>query len=181
MSRATVYLPNLRRARERFPLKQTELMKRARIKSRTTISRIENGYPADIDTARRLSRALKVSLDYLMGGDEAVPLGGSRSEEKTPLEQLEDRLAQYQERGETNEVRWSRLHGAALFLFEHTENSRQRKRLKEVARRAFDGFLRVRGIDPDEEGWRQDTERALAEVLGEDQEQAKAKEAVGAA
>lgn len=184
MSRTNLYLPNLRRARERFPLKQAELMKRARIKSRTTISRIENGHPAEIDTARRLSHALRVSLDYLMGGEEPAPLEQEPISQKTPLELLEDRLAQYQERG-ASEVRWGRLQGAALVLLGQTENRRHRKRLKEVAQQAFDGLLKERGIDPEDDEWRRDSQQALAEILaeilGEDLEQAEEKEAVGAA
>lgn len=168
----TEYLPGLASARKKAEMTQGELMEKAGIKSRTTISRIENGHPAEIDTARRLAMALKVSRRDLMRGPTA-PIGG-----KKPLELLEDRLAEYQERGETNEVRWSRLHGAALYMLDHAEGRGQRKRLKEVARRAFDGFLRLRGIDPEEEDWRRDTERVLAEVLGEDPEQAEEKELV---
>ena len=170
-----VFLPGLLPARKKAGLTQGELMRKAGIKSRTTISRIENNYPAEIGTARRLARALRVSRESLMRGP-TVALGG-----KTPLELLEERLAEYQERGEKSEVRWGRLHGAALVMLDRTENRRHRKRLKEVARQAFDGSLRLRGIDPDQEDWRQDIDRALAEVLGEDLEQAEKKELVSTA
>lgn len=170
MKPETVYLPGLSSARKKARLTQSELMSRAGIKSRTTISRIENGYPAEIDTTRRLATALGVSRRDLERGP-VIPVRG-----KTPVELLEDRLARYQEKGEKSETRWGDLHGKALIALDLTENRRQRKRLKEVARRAYDGMLEAFGIDPNEP----DAIQAFAEVL-RDHEKAEEKEAIGAA
>jgi transcriptional regulator with XRE-family HTH domain len=166
----TVHLPGLSSARKKAGLTQGELMARAGVKSRTTISRIENGYPAEIDTARRLAKALEVSRKNLERGP-VVPVSG-----KTPVDLLEDRLARYQERGEKRETKWGDLHGKALIALDLTENRRQRKRLKEVARRAYDGMLEAFGIDPNEP----DAIQAFAEVL-RDHEKEEEKEALGAA
>lgn len=167
-----MHLPGLNPARKRAGLTQGELLRKAGIKSRTTISRIENGYPATTAHAVRLSRALGVPLDDLAREPGVRPV----EEPKSPVELLEDRLARYQERGETSEGRWGDLHGKALIALDLTENRRQRKRLKEVARRAYDGMLEAFGIDPNDP----DAIQAFAEVL-RDHEQAEEKETLGAA
>jgi transcriptional regulator with XRE-family HTH domain len=166
-----MYLPGLASARQRAGLTQGELMERAGIKSRTTISRIENSYPAEADTAGRLARALRVPLADLMRESGTTTLTV-----KSPVELLEDRLALYQERSETSAGRWGDLHGKALIALDLTENRRQRKRLKEVARRAYDGMLEAFGIDPNEP----DAIQAFAEIL-RDYSEAEEKEALGAA
>lgn len=167
-----MYLPGLPSARKGAGLTQGALMTKAGIKSRTTISRIENGYPAETDTAVRLSRALGVPLNDLTREPGVRPVEGPKS----PVELLEDRLARYQEQGETSESRWGDLHGKALIALDLTENRRQRKRLKEVARRAYDGMLEAFGIDPNEPNAIQ----AFAEVL-RDHDKAEEKETLGAA
>lgn len=167
-----MHLPGLHQARKRAGLTQGALMRKAGIKSRTTISRIENGYPAETDTAARLSRALGVPLNDLTR-EPGVRLV---EEPRPPVEMLEDLLARYQERGEQSESKWGDLHGKALIALDLTESRRQRKRLKEVARRAYDGMLEAFGIDPNEP----DAIQAFAEVL-RDHEKAEEKETVGAA
>ncbi len=167
-----MHLPGLHQARKRAGLTQGALMRKAGIKSRTTISRIENGYPAETDTAARLSRALGVPLNDLTR-EPGVRLV---EEPRPPVEMLEDLLARYQERGEQSESKWGDLHGKALIALDLTESRRQRKRLKEVARRAYDGMLEAFGIDPNEP----DAIQAFAEIL-RDHEKAEERETVGAA
>lgn len=59
-----VRLPGLRREREARGLSQRELDLLADV-TNVTISRLENNYPANQDTARKLARALGVELEDL--------------------------------------------------------------------------------------------------------------------
>ena len=62
----------LKMFRELAGLSQSELARRADI-SRPTISAVESGRQVNvnIDTAQRLARALKISLDVLVGDTES--------------------------------------------------------------------------------------------------------------
>jgi len=65
MPRATVRLPSLRHWRTQRLLTQGELAHLAELHW-TSVSRIENGKPADIDTVRKLSAALQLEPSALM-------------------------------------------------------------------------------------------------------------------
>ena len=65
MRAAGIKLPYLRAWREWRALKQEELAKLAGI-TETTISRVENGMPARIDTIGKLADALKVERERLI-------------------------------------------------------------------------------------------------------------------
>jgi transcriptional regulator with XRE-family HTH domain len=60
-----VKLPGLKRERERRLILQKELASQSGTPAQT-ISRIENGRPARLETARRIAQALDVSLDELL-------------------------------------------------------------------------------------------------------------------
>lgn len=57
--------------RKELNMTQEELAHRMGLKSRSSISKIESGRPAEPKTYERLSQALDVSVAYLMGVDES--------------------------------------------------------------------------------------------------------------
>ena len=57
--------------RKKLNMTQEELAHKMGLKSRSSISKIESGRPAEPKTYEMLSRALDVSIAYLMGVDES--------------------------------------------------------------------------------------------------------------
>lgn len=135
-------------------LSQAELARKAGL-SIYTAQQIEWGNIENphFSTVRKLAEALGVDPRDLLEGEVGPKERRPRpSKRKTQIELIEDRLSQYQERQERSDVRWLKLHGVALVMLEKTRQRDLRKRYKEVAQRAFDGYLHLLGPDPDIEG-----------------------------
>jgi len=90
-----------------------------------TIHRIEHGGETKPETARKLAKALGVTVEDLEY-DEADKM-------RRQAELLEWRLRQYESREEQSDVRWSNLHGIAAFLQDKTRDEDLRARLERVA------------------------------------------------
>jgi len=117
-------------------------------------------------TIKKLARGLGVDPRDIMER-EPRPLGrGPASPSgKTQVEILEHALSRYQETGESNYVRWSDLYGYAKYMLERTRHPDLRERYEEVYQRGYAGWLKARGIDPDDPDATQVFEEELLKSL----------------